>query len=196
MERIGAVQARVDRIVAGQTDATDIKFGYVHLYSVSQACALLAMKRQENVELAAIAGLLHDIYAYKTGARTDHAHEGAVLGAVMDLKEGDPAAITARIRELAVKRREKQPLEYASAGSTFKRPAIPGVYAGRLIQDAGLRGYACGDAQVSEKHCGFVINRGGASAAQIRRVIEDVRERVFENSGIRLEREVIYLGEF
>ena len=132
------------------------------------------------------------------GYRTSYmkSHEGAVLGAVMDLKEGDPAAITERIRELAVKRREKQPLEYASAGSTFKRPAIPGVYAGRLIQDAGLRGYACGDAQVSEKHCGFVINRGGASAAQIRRVIEDVRERVFENSGIRLEREVIYLGEF
>ena len=79
MERIGAVQARVDRIVAGQTDATDIKFGYVHLYSVSQACALLAMKRHENVELAAIAGLLHDIYAYKTGTRADHAHQGAVL---------------------------------------------------------------------------------------------------------------------
>ena len=79
MERIGAVQARVDRIVAGQTDATDIKFGYVHLYSVSQACVLLAMKRHENVELAAIAGLLHDIYAYKTGARADHAHQGAVL---------------------------------------------------------------------------------------------------------------------
>ena len=79
MERIGAVQARVDRIVAGQTDATDIKFGYVHLYSVSQACAMLAMKRQQNVELAAIAGLLHDIYAYKTGARADHAHQGAVL---------------------------------------------------------------------------------------------------------------------
>ena len=79
MERIGAVQARVDRIVAGQTDATDIKFGYVHLYSVSQACAMLAMKRQQNVELAAIAGLLHDIYAYKTGTRADHAHQGAVL---------------------------------------------------------------------------------------------------------------------
>ena len=79
MERIGAVQAGVDKIIAGQTDATDIKFGYVHLYSVSQACTLLAMKRQQNVELAAIAGLLHDIYAYKTGARTDHAHQGAVL---------------------------------------------------------------------------------------------------------------------
>lgn len=132
------------------------------------------------------------------GYRTSYmkTHEGAVLGAVLELKEGDADAITARIRELAIKRREKQPLEYASAGSTFKRPAIPGVYAGRLIQDAGLRGYACGDAQVSEKHCGFVINRGGASASQIRRVIEDVRQKVFEESGILLEREVIYLGEF
>ena len=79
MERIGEVQARVDKIIAGQTESIDIKFGYVHLYSVSQACTLLAMKRQQNVELAAIAGLLHDIYAYKTGARTDHAHQGAVL---------------------------------------------------------------------------------------------------------------------
>ncbi len=133
------------------------------------------------------------------GYRTSYmkSHPGAVvLGAVMELKEGDPEAVTARIRELAIKRREKQPLEYASAGSTFKRPAIPGVYAGRLIQDAGLRGYACGDAQVSEKHCGFVINRGSASASQIRSVIEEVTKRVFEDSGILLEREVIYLGEF
>lgn len=132
------------------------------------------------------------------GYRTSYmkSHEGAVLGAVMDLKEGDPAAITERIRELAVKRREKQPLEYASAGSTFKRPAIPGVYAGRLIQDAGLRGYACGDAQVSEKHCGFVINRGHATSAQILQVIEDVSRRVYEDTGILLQREVICLGEF
>ena len=133
------------------------------------------------------------------GYRTSYlkSHKGAVvLGAVLDLKEGDGAAVAARIRELALRRREKQPLEYASAGSTFKRPAIPGVYAGRLIQDAGLRGYALGDAQVSEKHCGFVINKGGASADQIRRVIEFVRQKVFESSGILLEREVIYLGEF
>ena len=79
MERIGAVQACVDKIVAAQTKETDIKFGYVHLYSVSQTCALLAVKRKQNVELAAIAGLLHDIYAYKTGSRTDHAHQGAAL---------------------------------------------------------------------------------------------------------------------
>ena len=79
MERIGAVQACVDRIITGQTEAVDIKYGYIHLYSVSQTCALLAMKRQQNVELAAVAGLLHDIYAYKTGTRADHAHQGAAL---------------------------------------------------------------------------------------------------------------------
>ena len=122
--------------------------------------------------------------------------DGAVLSAVMELTPADPETVLSGIRDLALKRREKQPLEYASAGSTFKRPQGPGLFAGRLIQDAGLRGYACGDAQVSEKHCGFVINRGGATAAQIRRVIEDVRTRVFENSGILLEREVIYLGDF
>ena len=78
MERIGAVQACVDKIVSAQEREIDIKFGYVHLYSVSQTCALLAMKRKQNVELAVIAGLLHDIYAYQTCSRKDHAHQGAL----------------------------------------------------------------------------------------------------------------------
>ena len=98
------------------------------------------------------------------------------------------------MNELAERRREKQPLEYASAGSTFKRPE--GYFAGKLIADAGLRGFRIGDAQISEKHCGFVINRGSATAAEIRSVIETVQEKVAANSGVRLEREVIYLGEF
>ena len=102
--------------------------------------------------------------------------------------------IADRIAELAQQRVDKQPLEFASAGSTFKRPE--GYFAGKLIQDAGLKGFSVGDAQVSEKHAGFVINRGGASAAQIRELIEEVIKRVEENSGVRLEREVIYLGEF
>ena len=119
---------------------------------------------------------------------------GIVLGAEMELEPGDSKAISDRITELAQKRREKQPLEFASAGSTFKRPE--GYFAGKLIQDAGLRGYSVGDAQVSEKHAGFVINRGNASAAQIRRLIEDVQRIVLEDSGVRLEREVIFLGEF
>ena len=118
----------------------------------------------------------------------------AVTEAVFILEEDDPEAIRARIREMAMKRRDKQPLEYPSAGSTFKRPE--GYFAGKLIMDAGLRGYRCGDAQVSEKHCGFVINRGHATSAQILQVIEDVSRRVYEDTGILLQREVICLGEF
>ena len=119
---------------------------------------------------------------------------GIVLSADIELEPGDRQAIADRITELAQKRREKQPLEYASAGSTFKRPE--GYFAGKLIEDAGLKGYSVGEAQVSEKHAGFVINRGGASAAQIRELIENVQRMVLENSGVQLEREVIFLGEF
>ena len=119
---------------------------------------------------------------------------GIVLSAEMELEPGDSRAIADQITQLAQQRRDKQPLEYASAGSTFKRPE--GYFAGKLIQDAGLRGFAIGDAQVSEKHAGFVINRGSASAAQIRRLIEEVQRIVLEDSGVQLEREVIFLGEF
>ncbi|MDO4284310.1 MAG: UDP-N-acetylmuramate dehydrogenase [Eubacteriales bacterium] len=105
----------------------------------------------------------------------------------------DPAVISERMEELAQRRRARQPLEYGSAGSTFKRPE--GYFAGKLIMEAGLSGFCVGDAAVSEKHCGFVVNRGGASAAQIRQVIETVQERVRAHSGVALEREVIWLGE-
>ena len=117
-----------------------------------------------------------------------------VLETVLRLVPGNREEITARMEELAAKRREKQPLEYASAGSTFKRPE--GYFAGKLIMDAGLRGFSIGGAQVSEKHCGFVINKGTALAADIREVIEEVQRRVKEKFGVTLEREVIYLGEF
>ena len=96
--------------------------------------------------------------------------------------------------ELRDKRVDKQPLEFASAGSTFKRPE--GYFAGKLIQDAGLRGYSVGDAQVSEKHCGFVINRGNATAAQILELISDVQKKVLEEFGVELETEVKMIGEF
>ena len=119
---------------------------------------------------------------------------GIVLGAEIELEPGDRQKIIDKITELAQKRMDKQPLEYASAGSTFKRPE--GYFAGKLIQDAGLMGFSVGDAQVSEKHAGFVINRGNASAAQIRQLIEEVQRIVLEDSGVRLEREVIFLGEF
>lgn len=120
--------------------------------------------------------------------------QATALQAEFELEEGDSEAIRSRILELAAERRAKQPLEYPSAGSTFKRPE--GYFAGKLIMDAGLRGYSVGGAQVSEKHCGFVINRGGATSSQIRQLIEDVQAKVFEDAGVRLEREVIFLGEF
>lgn len=117
-----------------------------------------------------------------------------VLGAEFALEKGDPAKIRERMDELAGKRREKQPLEYPSAGSTFKRPE--GDFAGRLIEAAGLRGFRVGDAQVSEKHCGFVINRGEASSADLLSLCRQVQKKVRENSGVQLELEVKLLGEF
>ncbi|MDE7269580.1 MAG: UDP-N-acetylmuramate dehydrogenase [Acetatifactor sp.] len=117
-----------------------------------------------------------------------------VTEVVFELSPGDPADIRAKMDELAVKRREKQPLEFPSAGSTFKRPE--GYYAGELIMNAGLRGFQVGGARVSDKHCGFVINAGYASAADIMDVIWEVQRRVKERFGVELEPEVVFLGEF
>ena len=131
-------------------------------------------------------------FGYRTSIIRDRPF--IVLGVVLKLTPGNKEEISARMEELMEQRKSKQPLEYPSAGSTFKRPE--GYYAGKLIMDAGLRGYRIGGAQVSEKHCGFVINRGGASAADIREVIEEVQERVKDRFHVRLEREVIFLGDF
>lgn len=117
-----------------------------------------------------------------------------VLEARMQLKKGDRQEIRAKMEALKEKRVSKQPLEYPSAGSTFKRPE--GYFAGKLIQDAGLRGFAVGGAQVSEKHCGFVINRGGATAKDVAELMSRVSETVEEKFGVRLEPEVKRLGEF
>jgi len=95
--------------------------------------------------------------------------------------------------ELARRRKEKQPLEFPSAGSTFKRPE--GYFAGKLIEDAGLRGFSVGGAAVSEKHCGFVVNKGGATASDIIELIKKVRLTVNEKFGVLLEPEVVILGE-
>ena len=119
---------------------------------------------------------------------------GVAVGAVFSLQKEDPAEIAAQMADFANRRRSKQPLEYPSAGSTFKRPE--GYFAGKLISDAGLRGFTIGGAQVSDKHAGFVINKNGASAANVRAVIEAVQQKVMETAGVRLEREVIFLGDF
>lgn len=111
-----------------------------------------------------------------------------VLEAEFQFETGDSGEIRDRMKELSAKRRDKQPLEFASAGSTFKRPE--GHFAGKLIEDAGLRGYRIGDAQVSEKHCGFVVNRGHATAKEVLAVICDVQKKVLESSGVKLEPEV------
>lgn len=117
-----------------------------------------------------------------------------VLEAVMELKEGDLEEIQARMAELTVQRKTKQPIEYPSAGSTFKRPE--GYFAGKLIQDAGLHGFQVGGAQVSEKHCGFVINAGGATAADVMNLMQQVSDKVKEQFGVTLEPEVKRIGEF
>lgn len=117
-----------------------------------------------------------------------------VLSVVLKLDKGEQEAIRARMDELKVQRVTKQPLEYPSAGSTFKRPE--GYFAGKLIQDAGLRGFQVGGAQVSEKHCGFVINKENATAADIISLMEQVSDKVEAQFGVRLEPEVRRLGEF
>lgn len=117
-----------------------------------------------------------------------------VLSAVMEFVHGDANKIIEKVEELSGQRREKQPLEYPSAGSTFKRPE--GYFAGKLIQDAGLKGYRVGGAMVSEKHSGFVINAGDASASDVRKLMTDVDQIVFEKFGVHLEPEVRLIGEF
>ncbi len=108
------------------------------------------------------------------------------------LEPGDREAIRAKMEELAARRREKQPLEYPSAGSTFKRPE--GHFAGKLIMEAGFAGYRIGGAQVSEKHCGFVINTGDATARDVRALIEEIQARVKERFRVDLEPEIVFLG--
>lgn len=117
-----------------------------------------------------------------------------VLEAAIKLEKGDVQAIRDRMEDLKNRRVTKQPLEYPSAGSTFKRPE--GYFAGKLIQDAGLRGFQVGGAQVSEKHCGFVINKDHATAGEINELIRQIQEKVKEDSGVELETEVKRLGKF
>lgn len=116
------------------------------------------------------------------------------LEAELRLTRGDEAEIRRVMEDLSQQRRSKQPLEYPSAGSAFKRPE--GYFAGKLIQDAGLRGFSVGGAQVSEKHCGFIINRNHATATDIMNLCREVQRRVYESFGVTLELEIKTLGSF
>ncbi len=129
---------------------------------------------------------------YRTSVVTKKGY--IVLEAEYQLQRGSREQIRARMDELKTQRVTKQPLEYPSAGSTFKRPE--GYFAGKLIQDAGLRGFQVGGAQVSDKHCGFVINKEQATAADIKNLMEQVSEQVLQKFGVKLEPEVKILGEF
>lgn len=115
-----------------------------------------------------------------------------IISLTLALKKGDKVEIKAEMDELLNRRKQKQPLEYPSAGSTFKRPE--GYFAGALIEKNGLKGLSVGGAQVSEKHAGFVINRGGATAADVKALIGKIQKKVFENDGVMLEPEVIFTG--
>ena len=117
-----------------------------------------------------------------------------VASVTLRLKKGDAVAIRARMQELMDRRRSKQPLEYPSAGSFFKRPT--GCFAGALIEQNGLKGFAVGDAAVSEKHAGFVINKGKATAAEIVALSEAVITKIRDNTGVTLQPEVRFVGEF
>ncbi len=132
----------------------------------------------------------------KLGYRTSIVKEKGyiVLAATLELKPGNREEIRKLMEDLKQRRAEKQPLDMPSAGSTFKRPE--GYFAGKLIMDAGLRGFSVGGAQISEKHCGFVVNTGEASASDVLNLIREVQKRVRENSGVELETEVKFLGEF
>ena len=130
-------------------------------------------------------------FSYRHSAFSDGSR--MILSAKMQLESGEKEAIRARMEELMERRKSKQPLEWPSAGSTFKRPQ--GYFAAALIDQCGLKGFSVGGAQVSEKHAGFVINKGGATCSDILTLMEQVRQRVYDATGVTLEPEVKLLGE-
>ena len=140
------------------------------------------IKEISNAEMA---------FGYRTSAVLKN--NWIVLGATLQLQQDDPVEIQARIDDFTHRRRTRQPLEYASAGSTFKRPE--GFFAAKLIDDAGMKGYSVGDAQVSEKHAGFVVNKGKASAEDVLVLMSRIQAAVKEKFGVDLKPEVRIIGE-
>lgn len=143
-------------------------------------------------EVVTVRGAEHD-FAYRHSCYSERPGR-VLLSAVLRLTPGDADSIRARMERNMNARRDKQPLQYPSAGSVFKRPAEPGVYVGAMIEGCGLKGYAVGGAQVSEKHAGFIINRGGATAADVTALIGHVRQAVYDKYGYRLECEIRHIG--
>lgn len=131
-------------------------------------------------------------FGYRTSVVKEKGY--VVISVVLQLEKGDREKIRKVMDDLKERRVTKQPLDMPSAGSTFKRPE--GYFAGKLIMDAGLRGFSVGGAQISEKHCGFVVNKGDATAADVLGLIREVQKRVQEQFGVALEPEVKFLGEF
>ncbi|EDM98725.1 UDP-N-acetylmuramate dehydrogenase [Pseudoflavonifractor capillosus ATCC 29799] len=156
------------------------------MVQVLTAVTYLDKHGQEHTVPASECGL-----TYRHSMFTDHP-EWLVLEAEMELEQGDAEEIRAKMEDLAQRRKSKQPLEYPSAGSTFKRPE--GHFAAALIEQCGLKGLTVGGAQVSEKHAGFVINRGGATCADILKLTEQIKETVLRETGVTLELEVRTLG--
>lgn len=131
-------------------------------------------------------------FGYRTSTIKNHPF--VVTEVAFELEGGDRQLIQEKMEDLAARRREKQPLEYPSAGSTFKRPE--GYFAGELIMKAGLRGFQIGGARVSDKHCGFVVNTGRATAADVKDVVDEIRERVKDIFHVELQPEIVFLGRF
>ena len=130
-------------------------------------------------------------FSYRTSVAQENNY--IVLSAKFKLAKGDSIKIKEKMDDLWNRRVTKQPLEWPSAGSTFRRPK--GYFAGKLIDDSGLRGFTHGNASISDKHCGFVINKGGATAREVRETIETVQKIVKDNYGVELKREVKYIGD-
>ena len=157
----------------------------------------------EMKDIVSMVTLIHDGQIIKVpGGEMDFSYrhskilgtDDVVIGVTLLLTPGDQNEIREKMSDFNKRRADKQPINLPSAGSTFKRPE--GYFAGKLIEDAGLRGYRVGGASVSEKHCGFVVNDKDATAADIKKLIEDVQKKVFENAGVHLETEVRMIGEF
>ncbi len=143
----------------------------------------------QTLEFGKLSGATQS-FAYRKSFYTDHP-ECLITGATLSLQPGDSAEIAERMQEYKRRRSSSQPLEYPSAGSVFKRPA--GDFAARLIDVCGLKGLRVGGAEVSEKHAGFIVNRGGATSEDVKRLIEIIRERVLKETGVLLECEIRFL---